>query len=311
MVSGKRKRNWQRSIQYGFVRTRELEGTMGKGPRHGAYLLSAMRVRAGWGELSDKRWPYDGHTWPPLIPPEAADFDRIASFNRIEGYFAIRNNEEAKYCLAAGLPFQVTVRTTNDWRNPPGGVIPLTLSRDPRTFGENHCVLVTDYDDKRQQFTFLNSWDPSWGDGGVGYLPYSYVRYYMTEAWAAIPSRLSPPAPRPGLNGISIYQTETPSGFPIVQTSTFNESGVRTGWCFVVVRDGHLEVEDFFVRPDVVPIDPALKLAEGLISLRDQSALPIRVWLSHCDAELSYNPQIKHLIEGLELTSLPSKERVG
>lgn len=45
----------------------------------------------------------------------------------------------------------------------------------PQITDWSHAVLLVGYDDSKKQFTFLNSWGGSWGDGGFGYLPYEYV----------------------------------------------------------------------------------------------------------------------------------------
>jgi hypothetical protein len=204
----------------------------------------------------------------------------------------------------------LSVRTTRDWANPKNGVIPLTLSRHPSTFLENHAVCVIGFDDSTQLFKFRNSWGPSWGDNGHGYLPFSYMRYYMSEAWAFVPAWLEPPRPHPGFNAVDIHQSNSPSGHPLVQTSTYDPAGHRTAWCFAILRDGRVEVEDLFVRgPNAA--DSTIKLGEGLISLRNQSGLPIRIWISHCDADeaINYNPHIFDIIDGLEFTRRPSRER--
>src|SRR6266478_2762034 len=50
--SGHKERPWRPyrpSRMYGFVRARQLDGTMEKGSRHGSYCLTAARVMMGWG----------------------------------------------------------------------------------------------------------------------------------------------------------------------------------------------------------------------------------------------------------------------
>src|SRR5260221_2515671 len=66
-------RIWQHSVQYGFVRSRELERSFELGPKVGVYGLTGNRVRVGWGEISEKRWPYDGYKWPPIRPADYAE----------------------------------------------------------------------------------------------------------------------------------------------------------------------------------------------------------------------------------------------
>jgi hypothetical protein len=82
----KRKRFWQISRVYGFVRTRQLEGTLASGPKVGVFMINANRVMAGWGTVSEKRWPYPKNSkWPIAEPP---GLDKIAKFNKIFAYFA-------------------------------------------------------------------------------------------------------------------------------------------------------------------------------------------------------------------------------
>ncbi len=54
----RRRRIWQPSRLYGFVRSRQLEGTLSLSPKVGVFIITASRVRAGWGTVSEKRWPY-------------------------------------------------------------------------------------------------------------------------------------------------------------------------------------------------------------------------------------------------------------
>ena len=38
-----------------------------------------------------------------------------------------------------------------------------------------HSALLVGYDDTTNLYTFINTWGNSWGDGGLGYIPYEYI----------------------------------------------------------------------------------------------------------------------------------------
>jgi hypothetical protein len=68
--SGYKRRPWRPfrpRLTYGFVRARQLDGTMEKGSRHGSHCLTAARVSMGWGMVAETRWPYPlgKVAWPP------------------------------------------------------------------------------------------------------------------------------------------------------------------------------------------------------------------------------------------------------
>src|SRR5437870_313961 len=103
----KRKRFWQISRIYGFVRTRQLEGTMALSPKVGVFMINANRVMAIWGVVSESRWAYPKIVqWPITEPP---GLDSIARFNKIFAYFRIRDLSDARLCLANNSSFCVSL----------------------------------------------------------------------------------------------------------------------------------------------------------------------------------------------------------
>jgi hypothetical protein len=92
----RRKRTWQLSRIYGFVRSRELDGTLADGPKVGTYVLTACRVSAGWGNVSEKRWPYPKGT-AARPPSEPQGLDRLAKYNKTFAHFCIRTLDDARF----------------------------------------------------------------------------------------------------------------------------------------------------------------------------------------------------------------------
>ncbi len=283
---------------------------MAEGPRKGVYLLSAYRIRCGWGAINETRWPYSTKGWPPIRPHGHDGFDRIASYTRIAGYLPVRRIAEAKSLLRRGMQFQLTVPTTPQWYNSTDGriAVPRLIRKD--TFKDTHAIWIVAYDDLRKHFVFRNSWGEQWGDRGYGYLPYSYVLLYMFEAWAPIPVLDIRPELPPSAYALSPATHQSPAGHLLLHFSVYGHDGEKVGWCFTQVREGFLDVDDFFVKPGYDP-DHALVLTTALLKAHRDTGLPIRFWISHCDASPgSYNHDLVHkVVVGLELTMRPARER--
>lgn len=284
---------------------------MAAGRAHGAYLLTAHRIRAGWGSVSEARWPYNGTKWPPDLPPGHQDFDRIASYNRIPGYFAIRNLVDAKLALANGTPFQLTVPTTKHWRDAKDGVIPLQLGMRPETSRGNHAIPIIGYDDNTRLFLFQNSWGVRWGDRGYGYLPYSYMRLHMVEAWAELGGRDVRPHLSPSTYCVGVVHCQNVLGYDMALFSLYGHGGEKVGWCSTTCRDNFPDIEEVFIKPGYHPAAFLPGLVQPLIEERNRTGLPLRFWLSHCDAAPgSYNHVLAiNSAAGLDLTLRPSRER--
>jgi hypothetical protein len=91
-----RERLWRRSILYGFIRARQLDGTLSSAPSVGVWMSSAIHVEDGRGSVSEWRcpqWKKRDHPWPPVIP---SDLDDIAKFNRTFMHHRVRNLDELK-----------------------------------------------------------------------------------------------------------------------------------------------------------------------------------------------------------------------
>ena len=248
METLKRKRIWQPSTLYGFVRARQLEGTLNDSPRVGTHIVTTGRVLAGWGCVSEKRWPRlrKGDFWPPVEPP---GLDEIAKYNRSLMHYRVRDLTEMKLCLERGLPVQFVVPIHAGWYSATGGKI-----SNPGTnqlFLENHSIVAEKYDDKLQLIKFWNNWGKSWGDSEYGYLPYDYFKSYMKEAWLL--DFRSPRFTHDNSQRFVCRSTaaENVLGHPsaLVDLWDFRDD-IRVGWCFASVREDWFEIEDFFIRPD-------------------------------------------------------------
>jgi hypothetical protein len=174
----------------------------------GSWSLNAASWVNHRGVAAEKFWPYT--PWATHAsyancldhstdgPPPAADVQNrhfyIKEFHYlpgvpIPGKASIRRIEDVEAIIDRGYPVVITVFTWGgDKWNAPGGVVGLPATRKvfwftlPTAAPDNaHYILLVGYDRAKKHFIFENSWGPTWGDKGFGYLPYEYVSKYSIE----------------------------------------------------------------------------------------------------------------------------------
>lgn len=308
----RRTRKWTVSGMYDFVEARTLEGSMSSGPKTGVFLQTTMRVRVGWGRVSETRWPYDTRNWPPMSPPAHQQLERIARFNRNRGYFSVRSISDAKTVLANGLPFQITVPITSAWHNPKGGIIPGTMTLRQSSITETHAVLICGYDDHQRHFKFRNSWGTNWGDAGYGYLPYSYFRLFAFESWAEELGDYGYPLGAPGATVTCTFPSVNLLGNAARSIISIDgQTRDKVGWALCTIRDGFFDIEDLFVKPTLFATQHVLALGRAIVAEQRLLRLPLRFWISHCDwKRSSYNHVVSlNAALGFGLSIKPSAQR--
>jgi hypothetical protein len=246
-------RDWRISRYYGFVRSRQLDGTINEGPEVGVYLVTGCRISAGWGMVAESRWPYPrrDEPWPPVDEPPS--LDAIAKYNRTFCHFRIRDLDELRVAISRHVPPIIGIPIHQGWHKAPGGIIPMPGAATK--WGERHAVLVVGYDDATQLVMFANSWGDQWGEKGFGYLPYQYIEEYMYDAWSKY---LLPPEGiiRPTLQGDRFVARRAAfknalGAITAVIDLWDTRNNIRIGWIFGSVRGGSVfEIEDLFVRPE-------------------------------------------------------------
>ena len=160
------------SVMYGYIRSRQLEGTFPGAPETGCWMSTSNRVAKGWGSVDENKWPYDGNAdhWPPIEPP---GLDIKAKAHRIFAYQRTSTVDECRALLASRMPMSVAFDIDDSWYQAKNGIIP---KPDKQQIVGGHAFYLIGYNDKMQTFKFVNSWGTDWGDSGYGYLPYSYFK---------------------------------------------------------------------------------------------------------------------------------------
>lgn len=155
----------------------------------GINVDSAAKALSAWGQPESHMWPYDetrDHTALDYRPPdEAINPDNCFRANLLTVCSAVTDILDR---LGSGCAVVLTVRmsdcffyTTNGWIDVPG---------PSEAIQHNHAILLVGFVEDASvagggYFIFRNSWGPTWGDGGYGYLPFEYVTLCGIQACVA------------------------------------------------------------------------------------------------------------------------------
>ena len=176
---------------------------------------------------------------------------------------------------------------TAAWANPPGGVIPLPSAADPPIPYTHSATFIGRIPDRRL-FHFQVKWS-DWGDRGTGYMPYEYFDRYVFECWATYG--------RPDV--LKFFQFKRIDNEGRVRWSARDEedhhvfafevrdprSDERRAWTFVIERDGALEVEELYVRPEFRRLGHGHWMADRVAELATKKGMSLRLWVPFADCK--------------------------
>jgi len=147
----------------------------------GATLSEAVKMLATKGAVTEEAWPYKGGEFA-ADPPDSV---KHAKHYKIKKSFRLKNVEGIKSALEEYGPVVAGIAVYDSFMSPEvakTGMAKLPLPSEQVMGG--HSVCLVGYDDAKQTFKFINSWGPSWGDHGYGFLPFKYLEGSGSEVWA-------------------------------------------------------------------------------------------------------------------------------
>jgi hypothetical protein len=145
----------------------------------GTSIRYAMKVLQKIGVPTEYAWPYDDvvkgdpKSWAHLV----------ARWSLIDSYWRVTSLEELKDALVSG-PVAIGVGVYEEFFDAGDNGIVKDPANPQYCYG-GHAICSVGYNDGTGLVKFKNSWGPSWGENGYGYLSYNYIRNYMWDAWAA------------------------------------------------------------------------------------------------------------------------------
>ena len=149
----------------------------------GTSIRYAMQVLKKIGVPTEKGWPYKDVNDVDAIGEPAKWANMVARWALIDSYWRVENLDELKVALVDG-PVPIGVPCFYEiFFVGSDGIVPYPANPDQYYGG--HAICAVGYDDARQLVKFKNSWGRGWGENGYGYLPYTYVRDFLWDAWAS------------------------------------------------------------------------------------------------------------------------------
>ena len=211
-------------------------------------------------------------------------FRAITTIEEVELY--IDENRQRISDFAGGV--QVSLPLFEEWISPPLGRIPV-LSHSPQESKLSHSIVIKDYDRTRREFRFWNRWQ-DWGDKSFGYLPYDYFEKYAFECDLPYVQTYFLRDKKEIIGGLGTVRTWTARttgdlrmyGFEFFAENPADRD--RIAWCFLIVRDGTLEIQEFYVRPEFRRRGYGRALAANVGSFIRRQGKPVTLCVPFADS---------------------------
>jgi GNAT superfamily N-acetyltransferase len=307
MAVNSRLESFRPSIQYGFVRGRQLEGTFPGDKQTGVWPITGHRISYGWGQPPEENWPYPlpDAVWPSIEP---TGIDVVAKEYRFVPYKRVRTIDDCRRILLSGEPgVGVSLDISEKWANPSEGRIPVPSPTD-LTFS-THAILLVRYDRERDEFTFRNSWG-NWGRNGYGEIAAETLAATWWEGWKYISEfdadpKLKGAFPRPPRESTF----EDADGSILHWLEILDEDDNRVAWASALETQANLDIEELFVRPAYRRSGHGGKLFQRLQEIALDRGLPLRIWISFPDAVPQNLKVIEKIARPIGLSIQASGER--
>jgi GNAT superfamily N-acetyltransferase len=119
-------------------------------------------------------------------------------------------------------------------------------------------------------------------------MPYEYFDRYVFESWVCYgqPESLNLYKLKPLGDGRARWSAHDEDGHHVYAFEVRDADLVeRHAWAFVVERDGALEVEELYVRPEYRGLGHGGWLADRVAQLAREKGMPLRLWVGFADCK--------------------------
>lgn len=170
---------------YQYAKTRMDEGTP-LSDDSGCSIRDAIGTLHQHGACPESLWPYDDGATFDIKPPSGCDVEakkhETLSYHSVPDLTALKREIAGTgpgsgwYPVVGGFTVYESMMSAAVAKT---GIVPNPGPGEDVAGG--HAILFVGYCDVRRAVCFLNSWGPSWGDGGCGWLPYWYFQHGLVD----------------------------------------------------------------------------------------------------------------------------------
>ncbi|HQZ67075.1 MAG TPA: hypothetical protein PLY87_18415, partial [Planctomycetaceae bacterium] len=256
----------------------QLEGRDPDVSNDGIWGISQWRCQKRYGNIANSIVPFEQKIAD--IPAKIWDLARQA---RLFGYFRVPYSNGTIRLLQHEHEVRLGLEITTDWYDPPDGLIPALDERS--AFIGSHAVPLMSYVHGR--FMFRNSWG-EWGHHGHGAFPLENWDKSIIDSWYMCSDSWFVLGKKD--NGIVCrgWKWEPERDFGVHGREIYDAGADEyLAWAFCVVRDGYLDIDEFFVWPSERGKGYGRYLADMVLRLSFEMRRPIRQVVSFADTEPS------------------------
>lgn len=167
------------SPRFAYEESKKISGS-----KEGSTMKATAEALIGKGICEDVFWPYIPNTTSQPLP---GAYENAERFKVQAKYFRITNEVQLKNALVQYGPVLTGVVVYRNWYRQKDGHIPNSTFWD-KMMGAlgGHAITVCGYDNKTQEYLFINSWGKEWGDKGFGFITYKHMKSILMDAYALI-----------------------------------------------------------------------------------------------------------------------------
>ena len=157
-----------------YLCTREMDGSS-LSQDTGATVRGAMKAILNYSACTESIWPYVVSNFSQLSPRSA--FTNTYNIQNFVYTAVIQDVSHITQVLSNNTPIILGINVYSSFESESAnktGIIPMPNIKKEKLLG-GHCIVLIGYDTPKKLFAFQNSWGPSWGNNGYGYLPFNYV----------------------------------------------------------------------------------------------------------------------------------------
>ena len=238
------------------VLCKQLEGATNY--EEGTTGLWAMRTAKGYGAILEEDHPFEFGVASResylkfLKTPISVGALKNASSFRTFWYERLLSVDDVIRSLVF-TPSMLSFQIFKGIRDAPGGFVPMPYFWERSK--DNHSVSIIGYDNEKKVLKFFNSWGKDWGDRGIGYLPYDYVKRFLVESWASM--RDVRKGQRGTIKQVGEYEFEfltyrsLVGGRQNLQVIDVYKDAVIAAWAHFRYYENYrrIEIEEIFVMP--------------------------------------------------------------